>query len=321
MKIRDIIGALIFLSFTTLSLSCQKDKRIDYRQEMRNFVIEISQKAKSQNPNFQIITQNGVDLICTDANYNEKLASEYISAIDGQGQEDLFFGYSRDNKPTPQTTTDNLKSYLSRLSKNGKIILTTDYCSSSENITLSQQQNHAAGFISFQATSRNLDIIPQTHPQDENSDIITDLNKIKNFIYLINPENFPSKHEFIEAICATNYDLLIMDLFFEDDQFTAEEINQLRQKANGGRRLVIAYMSIGEAENYRYYWNPEWKRGNPSWLDKENSKWKGNYKVRYWNPEWKSIILGDDKSYLSRIINAGFDGVYLDIIDAFEFFE
>ena len=314
---RNFVRIIIFLTITALSLSCHKDKNIDYRQEMRNFVVAISEKAKSQNSEFQIIPQNGVEIISTDDSPDGQLVSGYISVIDGQGQEDLFFGYTSDNKPTPQSTTDYLKSYLSRLRESGKIILTTDYCSSTENRTLSQQQNQSAGFISFQATSRNLDIIPQTPIPNENSDEITNLGQVKNFLYLINPENFSSKNDFIEAVCATNYDLLIMDLFHNDNEFTADEIEQLHSKASGRRRLVIAYMSIGEAEDYRYYWNKSWKRGKPSWLDKENPNWKGNYKVKYWDSEWQAIIF----DYLSRIINAGFDGVYLDIIDAFEYYE
>lgn len=284
---------------------------------MRDFVVKISEKAKSQNPAFQIIAQNGVELISTDETPDGQLASEYISAIDGQGQEDLFFGYAKDDKATPHKTTEYLKSYLSLLREAGKTVLTTDYCSSAENIASSQQQNQSAGFVSFQATSRNLDIIPETPIQNENSDDITNLGQVKNFLYLINPENYPTKRDFIEAICATNYDLIIMDLFLNEEEFSADEIEQLRNKANGGKRMVIAYMSIGEAEDYRYYWQAEWKRGNPSWLDKENPKWKGNYKVKYWNAEWQAIIF----DYLSRITNAGFDGVYLDIIDAFEYYE
>lgn len=35
---------------------------------------------------------------------------------------------------------------------------------------------------------------------------------------------------------------------------------------------------------------------------------------------WQAIIYGNDNSYLKKIIDAGFDGVYLDIIDAFEYF-
>jgi len=95
----------------------------------------------------------------------------------------------------------------------------------------------------------------------------------------------------------------------------------LRSKQNGGKRMVIAYMSIGEAEDYRYYWQPEWDSNPPSWLKGENPHWEGNYKVEYWDPLWQQIIFGTDSSYLDKILDAGFDGVYLDIIDAFEYFE
>jgi len=53
----------------------------------------------------------------------------------------------------------------------------------------------------------------------------------------------------------------------------------------------------------------------PAWLCAEDPDWKGNYKVRYWQPEWQAIIL----PRLDAILKAGFDGVYLDIVDGFEF--
>ena len=56
-------------------------------------------------------------------------------------------------------------------------------------------------------------------------------------------------------------------------------------------------------------------------IEKENSSWEGNYKVKYWQKNWKDIIFGNSKSYTKKIIDAGFDGVYLDISDAFEYFE
>ena len=46
-----------------------------------------------------------------------------------------------------------------------------------------------------------------------------------------------------------------------------------------------------------------------------NPDWPGNYKVKYWDPAWQAIV----KQYVDRVIEAGFDGVYLDIIDAYEF--
>ncbi|MBO7481094.1 MAG: endo alpha-1,4 polygalactosaminidase [Bacteroidales bacterium] len=311
-----IFRILILLSVVAFA-SCDKQTDIDYRQEMRKFVIGISKNAKSQQSDFAIIVQNGVEITSTTEKPDGQIAAEYISAIDGQGQEDLFYGYAKDNKPTPAKVTDLLKPYLSSLKNEGKVILTTDYCSSQENIELSKHLNQSNGFVSFQATSRELDVIPTTPIQNENSNSIQNLQQVENFLYIINPENYVSKQQFINAVCATNYDLVIMDLFFDGLEFTSDEISRLRMKKNGGTRMVIAYMSIGEAEEYRYYWDKSWKRGNPSWLDKENPKWKGNYKVHYWNPEWQAIVF----DYLTQIINAGFDGVYLDIIDAFEYYE
>ena len=40
-----------------------------------------------------------------------------------------------------------------------------------------------------------------------------------------------------------------------------------------------------------------------------------------WNKDWQNIIYGNENSYLNKIIDANFDGVYLDIIDAFEYYE
>jgi cysteinyl-tRNA synthetase len=158
-------------------------------------------------------------------------------------------------------------------------------------------------------------------PYGVNTDNITTLADAKNFLYIINPEEFSTKDLFKNAIIATDYDVVLVDLFFNDQELTASDIASLKTKNGGGTRLVIAYMSIGEAEDYRYYWQSSWDDTPPSWLDDENPDWAGNYKVKYWNSEWQSIIYGNDSSYLKKIIDAGFDGVYLDIIDAYEYFE
>ena len=149
---------------------------------------------------------------------------------------------------------------------------------------------------------------------------MTSLADARNFLYLINPQNF-TKEQFITAVMNTNYDLVVMDLFLDNTTFSAAEIDSLKLKKDGGRRLVICYMSIGEAEDYRYYWQTGWKNDPPTWLSAENPSWPGNYKVKYWEKAWQDIIFGDDQSYAKRIINAGFDGVYLDLVDAFEYFE
>ena len=116
--------------------------------------------------------------------------------------------------------------------------------------------------------------------------------------------------------------IVIMDLFFGGtERLSYTDVSSLKVKSGGGSRLVVSYMSIGEAEDYRYYWQTQWATSAPSWLAEENPDWPGNYKVRYWDEDWQNIIFGNEDSYLSMILDAGFDGVYLDIIDAFEYFE
>ena len=317
--------SFLFLTTTLIFLSCEQtgDNR-DYKQEMRDFVIAVSEYSKSLQPDFSIIPQNGVELVSITGEEEGEPHSGYLGAIDGIGQEDLYFGYDRDDKSTPEKTTSYLKSFLEIAKKAGNTILVTDYCSTHSNMDDSYSSNGSDGFVSFAADHRELDNIP-VYPliiNAENSKNISALSQVENFLYLINPEKYLTRSDFIGAIRSTNYDLVIMDLFFNDgNEFTIEEIELLRQKENGGTRLVVAYMSIGEAEEYRYYWKDAWNTTYPSWLDRENPDWEGNFKVKYWNEEWQNIIFGNEDSYLDRIVAAGFDGVYLDIIDAFEFFE
>jgi cysteinyl-tRNA synthetase len=321
MKKKVFILGLFFIA-----VSCNNNDYpdLDFRQEMRDFVIGISEYSRLIDPDFIIIPQNGIELVTINGEEDGSLSDSYLDAIDGHGQEDLFYGYNDDDQATPAEDNTYLRTFLNRSKNAGETILVTDYCYTQSKMANSYAQNNTSGYISFAASHRELDNIP-TYPSPiygENNSIITSLSQVKNFLYLINPQNFSSKTDFINAITSTNYDLLIMDLFFDETtEFTAGEISQLKNKANGGKRLVISYMSIGEAEDYRYYWQSGWESGDPFWLDDENRDWEGNYKVRYWEPEWKKIIFGYDGSYTKKILNAGFDGVNLDIIEAYEYFE
>lgn len=212
--------------------------------------------------------------------------------------------------------------YMDRCEAAGVQGLVIDYCSTHSFMDNSYAQNFAHGFISFAADHRDLDNVPAypAVPYHASADNITTLSQARNFLYLINP-NFADKQEFLDVAAQTNHDAVVVDLFFWEDQLTAADVNALRVKANGGTRLVICYMSIGEAEDYRYYWQPSWNANPPSWLGSVNPDWPGNYKVEYWQPEWQAIITGNDSSYTRRILNSGFDGVYLDLVDAFEYFE
>lgn len=295
----------------------------DYREDMRAFVIKIAEQARATDPGFIVIPQNGQELLTTDGEADGPLAAAYFDAIDGQAREDLFYGYLQDDQATRAADRDYLLGFLDRAVEEGVTVLVTDYCSTKSKVDDSYARNAAHDFVSFAAHKRELDAIPgyPAAPVGENNRDIAALADASNFLYLINPGEFPDKANFIAALAATNYDVLLLDAFFDDALLSPVDLAVLKVKANGAKRLVIAYMSIGEAEDYRFYWQPGWRRGSPAWIEAENTSFEGNFIVRYWEPEWQAIVLDDDAGYLAKIQDAGFDGVYLDIIDAFEYFE
>ncbi len=66
-----------------------------------------------------------------------------------------------------------------------------------------------------------------------------------------------------------------------------DEIAQLKSAG----KTVLAYVSIGEAEDCRWYWDSAWENDPPEWLGPENPEWEGNYPVKFWYPQWVEIVM------------------------------
>lgn len=125
-----------------------------------------------------------------------------------------------------------------------------------------------------------------------------------------------------QPLADSHYDLLvidqarsIVDLTGYDDALLVSKLKSSRNHV-GGNKIVLCYIDIGQAENFRWYWQPGWKVGNPAWIaGKDPDGWAGDFVVKFWDPEWKAIL----KAYLDRIIADGYDGIYMDWLGAFEF--
>ncbi|MCK4761544.1 MAG: endo alpha-1,4 polygalactosaminidase [Candidatus Aminicenantes bacterium] len=150
----------------------------------------------------------------------------------------------------------------------------------------------------------------------------------------------------VDKLVNSHYDMLVLeptrtDWSSGDKHFdTKGMVERLKDsKASDGerRKLIIAYIDIGEAEDWRWYWqwSTEWDEGDPrpdDWpgyiLTHDPDGWEGNYPVAYWDSRWKDIIIygknqdsspyGDYNSAIDEVIKAGFDGIYLDWVEAFE---
>lgn len=175
------------------------------------------------------------------------------------------------------------------------------------------------------------------------------LAEARSWIYQLQNYDF-------RQLVASQADVLVVDYSISGDEksrLSEGAIRKLQRKPDGSRRLVLSYLSIGEAEEYRFYWNKQWIESDdeaaatppsgpaadktgageaamepakpsrwlspkaPAWLGDENESWSGNFAVKYWDPEWQSLIVGGAGSYMDRILAAGFDGIYLDRVDAF----
>lgn len=292
---------------------------VDHVQEMRNFIQEISAYARTNKPGFLIVSQDALPLLTSTGDSTGIPDTAYLNAIDGVGQEEVYYGYNNvDDATTPTADRNAYLKMLRYAERKGKPALVTDYCYTPSKVNASYANNFSQGFISYVATQRQLDNIATNAPYNVHAGNVNTLADAKNFLYLINPHKYNSKKQFLDLLKATNFDVLILDGFFNDDSepLTAADVQSLKTKANGGKRIVLAYVAIGHAEDYRAYWKDEWLTNPPAWLDiAEDPEWEGNYMARYWMADWKKIVYGNDTSYIKKFTNVGFDGAYLDTYD------
>jgi cysteinyl-tRNA synthetase, unknown class len=156
------------------------------------------------------------------------------------------------------------------------------------------------------------------------------------------------------AAARSSFDLVVIDPQEAAAERSPERLKILKSKPDGGRRLVLAHLSIGAAEDHRPYWQDSWTapvRGAPlitgsagsaghdaaanplqaatdgllraptaiapTWLGSESPARRGTYAVRYWEPAWQAMLLGNAHAALDRVIAGGFDGIYLHAVEAY----
>jgi cysteinyl-tRNA synthetase, unknown class len=144
------------------------------------------------------------------------------------------------------------------------------------------------------------------------------LSQVKNWaIELQNTETSQAA----AALAASRYHMLILEgnNTLKGYNFNTKALtDQLKTTYAGNgpyRKLLIAYVSIGEAEDYRTYWT--WGSSWPSYVLTSNPDWVGDYPVAFWNTSWKNIVIYNQDSLVNQAINGGFDGIFMDVVDVF----
>ncbi len=308
----------------------------NYREDMRNLVITLSEHAKKKDSSFIIAIKGGEKLL-----YRGKWENLYDELAIAQKyhaktQEEIFII----NLFSEQSDSQKLGSASRRFAKaiNG-IMLENKYCHAyplaSEalsaikdfNLTVmseeicppgklaaiqKQSAAHAVPLYNIPVKEAAFKTIPEERPFMENADNINTLKDVRNILVLTDTSDFPDKKTFLNRLAQTSYDLLVIKPFFQDrEALTAEEVYDLKFKKNGAKRLVLGALNVATVKDTDFLWKRNWKLQNPSWLRKISDTEEGAVVTEYWNPEWQRII----GHYFTGIVFLGFDGAFINDVN------
>jgi cysteinyl-tRNA synthetase len=130
-----------------------------------------------------------------------------------------------------------------------------------------------------------------------------------------------------EQLIDSHFDLYVLEVVVtevgNEDFDIAGLVHDIRQhniEVRGVDPLILAYVDVGQAEDWRWYWEPGWEIGDPEWIvGGDPNDWEGNYPVAYWYPTWEDIVIHgyEGRSHVEETLDAGFDGIYMDWVEAF----
>jgi cysteinyl-tRNA synthetase len=154
--------------------------------------------------------------------------------------------------------------------------------------------------------------------------LFDDLKAADTWAYQIQALENASRRQALEA---SGYDLFVLEptrtVKGSQSFNTARMVSRLKN-AGGRRRLVLAYVDIGQAERYRTYWKSWWKAptksgpGTPNFLlAADPDGWSDCFTVAYWDARWQAITATGTDSLLDVLLDDGFDGIYLDWVEAY----
>jgi len=155
---------------------------------------------------------------------------------------------------------------------------------------------------------------------------------VSHWLYLIDVDE-PQFPETQDKIVNSSFDVVVLDYIPSERCNTSFNMAKLVKKLHDAShpKLVIAYIDANQAEDYRSYWPKDPDPGmpcdvpdasfSPDWLlGADPQDWAGVFNVAFWYPGYKEIWLGKsgEDGYLQGILDAGFDGVYIDWVEAYD---
>lgn len=315
----------------------------NYRELMRDIVLAFGDFVKARNADFQILLDGGSDLL-TRGVWENDLVDLHRAELAGATNDDerfllkLFSPEHPIKSGTPNrrfiqsaagiVLTDQIcgkakgkpsKTMQKLIDEFGLKVVSIEHCATKGQKNNALQTLSAKGIPTFADVkfSGKFDTLDST-VFDENNKSVESLAKVKNVLILTDTRKFADKDLMLNALAKTNFDLLIVDPFFNFNRaLSREDVRSLQFKQIGTRRLVYAVLNVAEAQDTRAYWETTWKLRSPKWLRFVSETNPAGIIVDYWHPAWKRII----GIYFRSIMDLGFDGVVLQGLDNHKIYE
>lgn len=193
-----------------------------------------------------------------------------------------------------------------------------DSCAKSEELEAAAEQaeEQNIAFYGRAPAPRRYDAIPN-RPLLENPENVLNPIDAQSALIVEGPAGFGDVREWVAALMDTNHDILVIPAFFDGTALTRAQVESLKYKRLGARRLVFAIVDIARATDSDYFWERDWRLGRPGFLRAPDPDRPDAVLVEFWRPEWLEIV---GKTY-AGVMDLGFDGVLLDGLDAHAAFE
>ncbi|KAF0114831.1 MAG: extracellular endo alpha-1 4 polygalactosaminidase or related polysaccharide hydrolase-like [Rhodospirillaceae bacterium] len=287
----------------------------NFRALMRDVVITLADHARGRDPRFLVLVRGGLALI---ERRQEEVALEeihagmpedrlpagtvlqhYLQTLNGLVLDDFHCAATI---PRPEPSP----SLRAAVRAQGVHLMTIEHCPDA------RQRAANAGTVSFIESDPLHQAQGVAAPWGENADAVESLSRVRTMSVLGDLHGLLSRAEWIKRVGDTNDDLLIVTPILQDRQFLSrQDIESLRLKKVGTRRLVLARLNVGQAFGDD---GPPPQEGM-NWLEAPRAD--GSRPARYWHPVWRQWI----GARFAALMDLGFDGVMLEGVEAFTFFE
>lgn len=205
------------------------------------------------------------------------------------------------------------------LRRQGRTILSIENCKTQKDVDVAYKAAERDRVLTYAAINdEDLTRLQRGHPRNENAQPVITVTGARNWMPLLRADRFGNKAEWLMAMERTNHDAMLIDVTHRGaDPLTKDEVKRLRFKELGAPRLMLAVLPVGKAYDWRWYWQKGWEAGNPPFLFAPDNDDPGSFITAVSDPQWKEML----GKYLVGIMDLGFDGVVLDDLDTYLWFE